>query len=106
MFACVRKIIIFTDTIGHNRYMSSTINFVEGFKYKSFTFAWKNQILYRLPKNKKGRHYPMREVPLIDITDNIQGYRIMREKKTLDQVRLMTDKIDVKVKKSDCKECR
>lgn len=79
--------------------------FENGFKYKNFKFGWSEGKLFRLPIKIAGRTYNLREVPTINITKNIQGYRIIRDRKSLRQLLSMTKKINYKLKILNCKEC-
>lgn len=79
--------------------------YTEGFIYKGVKFAWKNKKLFRLPIIKDGREYGLRLVPKINITDKVKGYRICREKKSLQQIRRMTKKVNYKVTEFECREC-
>jgi hypothetical protein len=78
--------------------------FKKGFKYKGFKFGIKNKKLYRLSIIKDGREYSMREVPVIHITANIRGYRVVRDKKSLQQIARMAKDVQYKVD-DECKEC-
>lgn len=81
-------------------------HFSEGFEFNGFRFGWKKKTLWRLPTIKDGREYSMRKVPLIQITDRIKGYRIIRQKKSIAQVRALTEVVNFEVNVSDCKQCR
>lgn len=81
------------------------IIFEQGFKHREFKFGWLKDILYRLPTTVHGRDYSMREVPIINITSNIQGYRIIRDKKSIIQAKAMTKKVHWVVKSIHCEEC-
>lgn len=81
------------------------IVFTEGFKYSGFKFAVLEGKLFRLPIKKDGRDYAFREVPIINITKKIKGYRIIRDKKSLRQIRDMVKKVNFSMKKSECSEC-
>lgn len=78
--------------------------FKKGFAHKGFKFGWHNKTLYRLPITKDGKDYPLKELSLIEI-GNKQGFRLIRDKKSLDQVRNMTKNIKVVVKVIKCDEC-
>ena len=80
------------------------MTFKEGFIFREFKFALKNQILYRLPTIKNGQSYSMREVPVIPLSKTGKGYRLIRAQKSLAQVRSMIEKVNWKVK-DNCKEC-
>ncbi len=66
-----------------------------GFEYKGFLFGWKNKTLYRLPTYKNGRSYPLRKINHIEINNKI-GYRVVRDKKTIEQLMEMTEIINYK----------
>ena len=70
-------------------------NFKYGFEYKGLNFGWKNKKLFRLPSTKHLRSYPLRELPLIKIGKN-KGYRVVRDKKTIDQLMEITEVINYK----------
>lgn len=80
------------------------IEYKEGFKFKGFKFAFKNKRLYRLLCKKNGRVYSLREVPVIYLSKTGKGYRLIREKKSLAQIRDMTKKVNWK-SSNNCKEC-
>ena len=80
------------------------MTFKSGFVYKKFKFGIKNKRVWRLPITKDGREYSMREVPVIQLTKNIRGYRLIRDKKSLQQVARMAKAVNYKVAE-DCKEC-
>lgn len=76
----------------------------EGFIYSGFRFGFKNKKLYRLATIKNNRNYPTREVPVISLSKTAQGYRLIRTKKSLAQVRDMVEKVNWTIKER-CKEC-
>lgn len=84
----------------------TTILFEEGFTFKGLKFAWKGGKLYRLPCKKAGRHYGFRKLPVITLTSktNTKGYRVAREKKSFEQLRMITKDIHVEI--PICKQCR
>lgn len=82
----------------------TSIFFEEGINYKGLKFGWLRGKLYRLPCKKAGRSYGFKKLPVISITDNIKGYRISREKKSFEQLRMMTKSINVEVPK--CEQCK
>lgn len=66
-----------------------------GFEYKGMTFGWKNKELFRLPSTKNKRSYSLKKVPLITV-GNKKGYRIVRDKKTIEQLMELTETINYK----------
>lgn len=85
--------------------MKDKIIFTQGFKYGGFRFGYLNNKLYRLPTKIHERNYSMRELPLINITEKIQGYRIIRDKKSIVQMKLMIKKVNYSVKSIHCEKC-
>lgn len=73
-------------------------NFKYGFEYKGFNFGWKDKKLFRLPTTTKDlRSYPLKELPIIEIgKKKNKGYRIVRDKKTIEQLMEITEVIDYK----------
>jgi hypothetical protein len=70
-------------------------NFKYGFEYKGFNFGWKDKKLFRLPSEKNLRNYPLKELKLIKI-GNKEGYRVVRDKKTINQLMEITETINFK----------
>ena len=66
-----------------------------GFVYKGFNFGWKDKILFRLPSEKNLNYYPLKKLSSIDI-GNKKGYRVVRDKKTIDQLMEITEVINYK----------
>lgn len=81
------------------------IIFTHGFKYAGFRFGYLDSKLYRLPTKIHERNYSMRELPLINITEKIQGYRIIRDKKSIVQMKLMLKSVNFSVKSIHCEKC-
>lgn len=79
-------------------------DYKEGFLFKEFKFGWENKKLYRLPCVKNDRSYSLREIPLIKLSKTGQGYRLIRVKKSIAQVRALTKKVDWKLT-NNCVEC-
>lgn len=77
----------------------------EGFSFREFKFAFKNEKLFRLPSIKNGRSYPFKEVPLIKLSKTGEGFRLCRQKKSILQVRAMVQKVNWKIKEQ-CKQCK
>lgn len=71
----------------------SKIIFKYGFEYKGLNFGWKNKILYRLPSEKNLRNYPLKKLNPIKI-GNKTGYRVVKDKKTIDQLMEITEIIN------------
>lgn len=68
--------------------------FKYGFEYKGLNFGWKDKDLYRLPSEKNLRHYPLKKIPKIKVGLK-QGYRVARDKKTVEQLMELTEVIDL-----------
>ena len=68
-------------------------NYRYGFNYKNFTFGWFKKELYRLPSKSGLSFYPLKKLNLIDV-GNKKGYRIVRDKKTIDQLKELTEVIN------------
>lgn len=78
--------------------------FKEGFEFEGFKYGFKKQILYRLPITKNNRNYPLRIVPIINLSKTSRGYRLCRQKKSQAQVRSMVQKVDWEIN-NNCKQC-
>lgn len=74
------------------------LTFTFGFAYKGFTFGWLNKELYRLPSESKNKHYTLKKLKPIKIGNKV-GYRIKRDKFTMEQLEEKTMVISVEVKK-------
>lgn len=83
----------------------SKYKFKEGFDYKGFSFGWYNNQLFRLPNESNGRYYGLKSVPLIKLSKSGKGYRLVRDKKSLGQVKSMTTKFKAIKVVSFCSEC-
>lgn len=70
-----------------------TLNFKFGFNYKGLNFGWKDKHLYRLPSVKNSRTYPLKKLSLIEVGRK-KGYRVMRDRLTVDQLMEMNEVID------------
>lgn len=70
-------------------------NFKYGFQYKGFNFGWKNKKLYRLSSTKSLKSYPFKKLSEIKI-GNKKGYRVVRDKKTIEQLMELTEVINYK----------
>lgn len=70
-------------------------NFKYGFTYKEFNFGWRNKKLFRLPTIKNLKSYPIKELSTIDV-GNKKGYRVVRDKKTIEQLMELTEIINYK----------
>jgi hypothetical protein len=81
------------------------VHFTTGFEYKGLTFGWIGKKLFRLPGILNNRQIGLRKLPVI-IVGNKRGYRLARDRKTIDQALAMTDSINVKVNKSICRQCK
>ena len=69
------------------------IHFKYGFEYKGFNFGWKDKNLFRLPSTKHKKHFPLRKLSIIKI-GNKKGYRVVKDKKTIDQLMEITEIIN------------
>ena len=79
--------------------------FKYGFYYFGFKYGFIDNKLFRLPIEKDGRQYPLREVPRIKLSETGIGYRLVRQKKSLAQVESMLEKVNWKINKVECVEC-
>lgn len=75
-----------------------------GFTYNGFKFGFKKQVLYRLPSHKSGREYPLKIVPVIQLSNTSKGFRLCRDKKSVLQVRSMIEKVKWKIN-DRCLDC-
>lgn len=67
-----------------------------GFTYKHFNYGWYKKDLYRLPSvNSKNQNFPLKKLNLIKVNKK-KGYRLLRDKKTLDQLEELTEVINYK----------
>lgn len=80
------------------------IRYTEGFSYLGFRFAFKNKELFRLPTIKNGRSYPLKKVPVISLSKTSKGFRLIRTKRSILQVRAMVEKVNWKIN-NECKQC-
>jgi len=71
------------------------IHFRYGFTYNNLNYGWYNKELYRFPFNKYGKYYSLYKLKLIIIGNNI-GYRLSGNKKTLKQLKELTNLINYK----------
>ena len=81
------------------------LRFKYGFDYKGIPYGWLKGKLYRLPYNSKDkRSYPLKELESILIGNKV-GYRVGRDKKTIEQLEVLTNRINFEYNKivdSDC----
>ncbi|MBK7362770.1 MAG: hypothetical protein IPJ01_10780 [Micavibrio sp.] len=73
------------------------LNFKYGFSYDGFLYGWQNKKLYRLPSTSGNKSYGLKELSLIPV-GNGEGYRIKRQKFSVQQLLDRSDVIDVKIK--------
>jgi len=66
--------------------------FKYGFEFNGFLFGWNSKELYRLPSVSGVKHYGLKKLPQITVGNKI-GYRIKREKFTIDQLKYKTQLI-------------
>lgn len=66
-----------------------------GFEYKEIRYGWSNKKLHRLPCIKNKRSYQLKELDLIEI-GNKKGYRVCGDRKTIDQLKGITEIINYK----------
>lgn len=69
------------------------INFKYGFEYKNFLFGWHKKKLYRLPSVSNNRNYDLKLLSRIKIGKQ-EGYRVVRDKKTINQLKELTEQIN------------
>ena len=69
------------------------VKYKYGFEYKGFSFGWSKKKLFRLPTTKNLRSYPLKELSKISIGKK-EGYRLMRDRKTIDQIMELTETIN------------
>lgn len=75
-----------------------TLKFKNGFVYDGFTYGWNKKELYRLPSTSKdNKSYGLKKLDLIDIGFQ-KGYRIKRQKFTVEQLASRTVEINREVK--------
>lgn len=80
------------------------IIFKYGFEHKGFKYGWSNKQLYRLPISLNQRCYAFKKLNLIKIGNKV-GYRLKKDKITIEQLRDKTISIDYiynSVSNSDC----
>ena len=65
------------------------IRFKYGFFYKDFLYGWHQKELYRLPSNSGNKKYGLKKLNVIQI-GNKTGYRIKRDKLTINQLEQKT----------------
>ena len=65
------------------------ISFKYGFEHDDFIFGWHKKELYRLPILVKGRKYGLKKLSLINVGRQ-QGYRVKRQKLSIEQLRQKT----------------
>jgi hypothetical protein len=69
------------------------IKFNYGVKFKNILYGWHNKKLYRLPYINKNYNFPLKELSLISI-GNKYGYRLSGKKKTINQLKELTNLIN------------
>ena len=69
------------------------LKFKHGFTIGNFTFGWYNKELYRLPSESKRRVYSFKKLNKIKV-GNKDGYRVLRKKYSLNQLRDLTTEIN------------
>lgn len=81
------------------------LNFKYGFYINSQPYGWLNKELYRLPYiNESKMSFPLKKLEQIIIGNNV-GYRVGGKKKTIQQLELITNNINVRynsIKDADC----
>ena len=77
----------------------------EGFEFNGFKYGLKKKVLYRLPSVKNGRSYPLKIIPVIKLSETGRGYRLVRVKKSILQVRSMIEEVNWSYNLKQCKEC-
>lgn len=66
-----------------------TLEITCGFEYKGFHYGWFNEELYRLPSFVGSKKYVLKKLNVIKVGKN-KGYRIKRDKLTIQQIKEMT----------------
>lgn len=67
--------------------------FKYGFEFDGFLYGWNNKDLYRLPSNSGNKFYGIKKLDVIKVGSGL-GYRIKREKLSINQIKLLTVAID------------
>jgi hypothetical protein len=65
------------------------LNFKYGFEHEGFLYGWNNKELYRLPSKSGNKNYGLKKINSI-IVGNQVGYRIKREKFSVNQLKEKT----------------
>ena len=75
-----------------------TLTFKYGFTYKGLSYGWNNQELYRLPTTAtNGKYYGLKKLSIIKV-GNHDGYRVNRDKLSINRLKSMTVDIDTEVR--------
>ena len=74
------------------------VKFKYGFEYKGFVFGWKDKELYRLPSSSGRNNYVLKKLKKITV-GNKMGYRIKRDKLTVEQLEQKTILINKEIQK-------
>lgn len=67
--------------------------FKYGFEFDGFLYGWNNKDLYRLPSSSGNKFYGLKKLDVIKVGSGL-GYRIKREKLSINQLKLLTINID------------
>lgn len=68
--------------------------FKYGFDYGGIRYGWNKKKLFRLPTfTESKKSLPLKELNLIDV-GNKKGYRVSGDRKTIDQLMEITERID------------
>ena len=65
------------------------LKFKYGFEYLGFQYGWLNKELYRLPSTSGNYHYGLKKLNIIKV-GNKKGYRIKKQKLTIEQIKERT----------------
>lgn len=72
------------------------LKFKYGFEYLGFQYGWLNKELYRLPSTSGNYHYGLKKLNIIKV-GNKKGYRIKRDRMTIEQLKVRTTLIEREV---------
>lgn len=79
------------------------MKFKYGFWHKDFLYGWYQQELYRLPSNNGNKNYGLKKLNPIKV-GNKSGYRVKRDKLTIDQLEEKTIVINQEISKIEDKD--
>jgi hypothetical protein len=67
-----------------------------GFEYKNVRYGWKDKQLYRLPFSREKRSYGLKLILMHEVKKT-KCWNVCRIKKTKEQLKLLTKKVDWKI---------